>query len=290
MSLNKKHIVTLCLGGLLVSIGLSVQAHQGKTVTGLKTPESVVEAPDGRVFVSEIGEFGKDGDGEISYIDKDGKRHPFASGMDDPKGLALIGDDLYVADKTRVLKVGSDGKWQVFAAATAFPTTPKFLNDLEADPHGMLYVSDSGNLEGVGGAIYSIDRDGKVTLLIDGAKDKRVLAPNGLLADDTGKALLEVDFVSGILYKLDLATGEMQELASGFGGGDGLVHHPKGLMFVSDWKNGKVFSVDAVKDEVKLLKAGFKASADIAMSRDGRYVIVPDMKAGEVVWLPIHIK
>ena len=290
MSLNKKHIVTLCLGGLLASIGLSVQAHQGKTVTGLKTPESVVEAPDGRVFVSEIGEFGKDGDGEISYIDKDGKRHPFASGMDDPKGLALIGDDLYVADKTRVLRVGRDGKWQVFAAATAFPTTPKFLNDLEADPHGMLYVSDSGNLEGVGGAIYSIDRDGKVTLLIDGAKDKRVLAPNGLLADDTGKALLEVDFVSGILYKLDLATGEMQELASGFGGGDGLVHHPKGLMFVSDWKNGKVFSVDAVKDEVKLVKAGFKASADIAMSRDGRYVIVPDMKAGEVVWLPIHIK
>lgn len=290
MSLNKKHIVTLCLGSLLASVGFSAQAHQGKTVTGLKTPESVVEAPDGRVFVSEINEFGKDGDGQISIIDKDGKLSPFATGMDDPKGLALIGADLYVADKTRVLKVAPDGHWTVFAAADAFPETPKFLNDLEADPQGNLYVSDSGNLEGVGGAIYRIDHGGKVSLVIDSNKDKRVLAPNGLLADDTGKVLMQVDFVSGILYKIDLATGQMQELASGFGGGDGLVHHPKGLMFVSDWKNGKVFSVDVVKDEVKLIKAGFKASADIAMSRDGRYVIVPDMKAGEVVWLPIHVK
>lgn len=289
MSLNNKNILALCLGGALLSVGISAQAHEGKTVSGLKTPESVVEAKDGKVYVSEIVEFGKDGDGQISYIDKDGKVHLFAKGMDDPKGLAFVGKNLYVADKTRVLKVAPDGSWTVFAPAEAFPQVPKFLNDLEPDLQGNLYVSDSGDLE-KGGAIYRIDAAGKVTLLIDGSKDKRVLAPNGLLMDDTGKVMMQVDFASGILYRLDLVSGEMQELAQGFGGGDGLVHHPKGLMFVSDWKNGKVFSVDAVKDEVKLVKDGFKAAADIAMSRDGRYVIVPDMKAGEVVWLPIHVK
>lgn len=289
MSWNK-HLVVSCIGTLLFSAGFAAHAHQGKTVSGLKTPESVVEGKDGKVYVSEIVEFGKDGDGQISYIDKAGKVHLFAKGMDDPKGLAFIGDDLYVADKTRVLKVAPDGTWTVFAAADAFPAKPQFLNDLEPDLQGNLYVSDSGNLEGAGGAIYRIDPSGKVTLLIDGKKDQRVLAPNGLLMDDTGKVMLQVDFVSGILYRLDLVSGEMQELAHGFGGGDGLIHHPKGLMFVSDWKNGKVYSVDAVKDEVKLVKEGFKAAADIAMSKDGRYVIVPDMKAGEVVWLPIHVK
>lgn len=289
MSLNKKNIIALFLGASLFSVGMA-HAHQGKTVSGLKTPESVVEGKDGKVYVSEIVEFGKDGDGQISYIDKDGRIHLFAKGMDDPKGLAFIGEYLYVADKSRVLKVAPDGSWTVFAAASAFPVTPQFLNDIEPDLLGNLYVSDSGNLEGVGGAIYRIDQTGKVYPVIDGKKDQRVLAPNGLLMDDTGKVLLQLDFVSGILYRLDLVSGEMHELAKGFGGGDGLVHHPKGLMFVSDWKNGKVFSVDGVKDEVKLVKEGFKAAADIAMSKDGRYVIVPDMKAGEVVWLPIHVK
>jgi gluconolactonase len=287
---SKKTLIASCLAGLFATIGISAQAHQGKTVSGLKTPESVVEGKDGKVYVSEIVEFGKDGDGQISTIDKDGKIAVFAKGMDDPKGLAFIGDHLYVADKTRVLKVAPDGSWSVFVPAEAFQHPPKFLNDLEPDLQGNLYVSDSGNLEGVGGAIYKIDPSGKVSLLIDGEKDKRVLAPNGLLMDDTGKIMMQVDFASGILYRLDLGSGEMQELAQGFGGGDGLVHHPKGLMFVSDWKNGKVFSVDAVKDEVKVVKDGFKAAADIAMSKDGRYVIVPDMKAGEVVWLPIHVK
>ena len=49
--------------------------------------------PDGRIYVSEIGGFGKDGDGKVTAIGPDGKAMPFASGMDDPKGLAAIGND-----------------------------------------------------------------------------------------------------------------------------------------------------------------------------------------------------
>ena len=37
------------------------QAHETKKITGLKMPESAIAAKDGRVFVSEIGEFGKEG-------------------------------------------------------------------------------------------------------------------------------------------------------------------------------------------------------------------------------------
>jgi len=264
----------------------AAQAHEGKVITGLKMPESVVEAKDGNVYVSEIGEFGKDGDGQISVIDKSGKPKVFASGMDDPKGLVFIGKDLYVADKARVLKVSPDGKWQVFAAATAFPVVPQFLNDLEADPAGNLYVSDSGDLKGTGGAIYRIDAQGKVVSVIDSKKDPRILAPNGLLVDDTGNVLMVVDFVSGVLYSYNMQTSALTKLAEGFGGGDGLVHHPGGLMYVSDWNNGKVYSV--FHDEVKLVKDGFKASADIAVTADGKYLLVPDMKAGELVYLPLH--
>lgn len=271
--------------GLCMLLGSVSACAAPQKITGLKTPESVVQAKDGRIFISEINEFGKDGDGQISVIDQKGKLSIFATGMDDPKGLAIIGDDLYVADKTRILKVAPDGNWQVFAAADAFPVMPQFLNDLERDLQGNnLYVSDSGTLE-KGGAIYRINLDGKVTPVIDHAQDERILAPNGLLMDDSGDVLLFVDFASGILYSLNMKTNTLTDLAEGFGGGDGLVHHPNNLMYVSDWKNGKLFSV--MHDEVKLVKDGFKAAADIALTTDGKYILVPDMKAGELVWIPV---
>jgi gluconolactonase len=271
--------------GLLLGV-LSACSAPPQKVTGLKMPESVIQAKDGRIYISEINEFGKDGDGQISVIDEKGKLSIFATGMDDPKGLAIIGDDLYVADKTRILKVAPDGNWQVFVAPEAFPAVPLFLNDLERDLQGnYLYVSDSGDLE-KGGAIYRVSLDGQVSLIIDAAKDERILAPNGLLMDDSGDVLLFVDFASGILYSFNMKTNTLTDLAEGFGGGDGLVHHPNNLMYVSDWKNGKVFSV--LHDEVKLVQDGFQAAADIALTNDGKYILVPDMKAGELVWIPIQ--
>lgn len=285
--MQTKNLLTASFLGLFIMMsGLSACSVPPQKVSGLKTPESVIQAKDGRIFISEINEFGKDGDGQISVIDDKGNLSIFATGMDDPKGITIIGDDLYVADKTRILKVAPDGNWQVFVAADAFPAVPQFLNDLERDLQGNnLYVSDSGDLE-KGGAIYRISLDGQVAPVIDYAQDARVQAPNGLLMDDSGEVLLFVDFASGVLYSLNMKTNTLTDLAEGLGGADGLVHHPNGLMYVSDWKNGKVFSV--LHDEVKLVKDGFQAAADIALTMDGKYILVPDMKAGELVWVPVN--
>lgn len=258
-------------------------------VIGLKTPESVVQSKNGRIFVSEIGVFGKDGDGQISEIDSAGKASVFVSGLDDPKGLAIIGENLYVADKTKVLKISlTDAKASVFAAAAAFQSTPQFLNDLEADLQGNLYVSDSGDVfgSGKGGALYKIDATGKVTLLIDGKQDTRVIAPNGLLADDTGDVLIFVDFTSGVLYTFNQKTQALTDIAEGFGGGDGVVHHSDGTMYVSDWKTGKIFSL-STKGEMTLLKGGYQSAADIAITKDEAYLMVPDMKAGELDFIQL---
>ena len=283
--------------GSIVVISMAMMACQTASqsmhyvpqkVAGLKTPESVVQAKDGRIFVSEINGFGKDGDGQISVIDTQGKVSVFATGLDDPKGLALIANNLYVADKTKIIKITPDGKTSVFVATETFPTLPYFLNDLEADPQGNLYVSDSGDLfnTGKGGAIYKISPDGKVKLLISAIQDARIKAPNGLLADDTGNVLLCVDFTSGVLYSLDTQSGKLTDDAAGFGGGDGLVHHSNGTMYVSDWKNGKVFSVSRAGD-VKEIKSGYQSAADIALTKDEAYIMVPDMKAGELDFIPV---
>ena len=287
---KKLLLSTLLVSFLATACVTTLKSNQGamSKITGLKTPESVVQAADGRIFVSEINEFGKDGDGQITVIE-DGKKRVFATGLDDPKGLALIGKTLYVADKTKIVKIDMAGHVQTFVPASAFPTTPLFLNDLEHDPQGNLYVSDSGDLfgSGKGGAIYKILPSGKVELLINDKMDSRVKAPNGLLADDTSTVLISVDFASGILYSLNTQTHQFNDIAEGFGGGDGVVHRSNGFMYVSDWKGGKVFSVNK-KGEVTLLKGGYQSAADIAITKDEKYIMVPDMKAGELDFISLQ--
>lgn len=278
-----KHTLMALLLSAFIPVAQAAPLSTQK-ISGLKMPESVVQATDGRVFVSEINGFGVDGDGQISVIEA-GQVTLFAKGLDDPKGLAIIGQSLYVADNKRILKLAlsgpKQGQAEVFAAATAFPVTPLFLNDLEADLAGNLYVSDSGDLKGKGGAVYQINAQGQVRLLINGQQDNRILAPNGLLMDDTGDVLMVVDFASGILYSYNLATKQLLDIAEGFGGGDGVVHHANGSMFVSDWKNGKVFRLD-MNGEVTPLATTYQSAADIALTKDEKILMVPDMKAGEL--------
>ena len=269
----------------LLAVGTQGCADADNKPHTFKMPESVVVAKDGKVYVSEIGEFGKDGDGRISILGQDGKPTAFATGMDDPKGIYFHGDTLFVADNKRVLKVSADGKSEVFAAADAFPVPPQFLNDIVVDDAGNVYVSDSGDLKGKGGAIYRISPDGKVSTVVD-SKNPLVLGPNGLLMGSQGE-LLEVDFVSGTLYSVNLSSGELKKLAEGLGAADGLVRGKNGEYFVSDWEGGKVFRV-AQDGKVELLKEGYAAAADITLSADGNHILVPDMKAGEVVQLPLQ--
>ena len=103
-------------------------------ITGLKNPESVATNRYGRVFVSEIGERGKK-DGRILAID-DGKASEFATGLDDPRGIAFWNEWLYVADNDKVWRIDGKGKATVFATKDKFPRPPALLNDVTVESPG----------------------------------------------------------------------------------------------------------------------------------------------------------
>src|SRR5688500_13806587 len=121
-----RSVFASAIGALLLLVSPLAAAELPKPlVTGLKSPESVCGGQ-GAIYVTEIGEFGKDGDGRVSVI-KDGKAVAFAEGLDDPKGIAATGEALYVADKTKIVKIDFKGKVSEFADAKKFPTPPMFL-------------------------------------------------------------------------------------------------------------------------------------------------------------------
>jgi sugar lactone lactonase YvrE len=282
---QRHRLISTVMAALLMTLTSHSHAHGLEPVSGLLTPESVVQAADGKIYVSEINGFGQDGDGQIRIIDH-GKSYVLVKGLDDPKGLVIIGTDLYIADKSRVLRVSlaqPTAIAEVFLAATDFPKVPQFLNDLSADANGNLYISDSGDILGTGkgGAIYKVTPQRTLSLLLDGTIDARILAPNGLLADAKGEQLLLVDFTSGVLYNYHLQTKKLDEVASGLGGGDGIVKQANGNIYVSDWKSGKVYRVDP-QHKVSLIKEGYQSAADIALTQDDHHLLVPDMKAGKL--------
>jgi glucose/arabinose dehydrogenase len=255
-------------------------------VTGLKNPESLVAA-DGRVFVTAIGDFGKDGDGSVVAIDGE-KATPFATGLDDPKGIAAFKQALFVTDKNRVLRIDQSGKVSVFAAAEAFPSPPQFLNDITVDERGTIYVSDTGAGEKSNPAIYRIDPRGKVTLVADAAKAPVLKAPNGLLLD-SHVHLLVLDFATGELHRMNVNSGATEKVAEGFDGGDGLAWDHFGRLYVSSWKQGDVWVIGRPGEKPVLVEDGFQSAADICLDSTGKRVLVPDMKAGTVSALPTGV-
>jgi sugar lactone lactonase YvrE len=258
-----------------------------RVVEGLANPESVLVGPRGEIYVSQIGEFGKDGDGSVVRVKADGTLETFASGLNDPKGLAHDGINLYVTDRDQIWRIDPKGAATVFVNRAAFPMVPKFLNDIVHDGAGHLYVSDSG-AKGGGGAIFRVTARGKVDLVSTSAIDPMVKSPNGLVIDGPNR-LLVVDFATGDLYRISLKTGKSERMATGFGGGDGLALDRRRQLYVSDWKNGHVWRLslrDRRPDPVQYEQT-FQAPADLTLDPSERFLIVPDMKAGTLTWLSV---
>src|SRR5207249_1999393 len=118
-----------------------------------------------------------------------------------PKGLTIVGEDLYVADITVVRKfdrITGAPKGQI-----AIPGAT-FLNDLTNDGTSV-YVSDSGLKAGTGGAFEPTGTDaiwkitGDTPEKIAGGEDLK--RPNGLEFVD-GK-VWAVSFGSNKLYEID---------------------------------------------------------------------------------------
>lgn len=255
-------------------------------VTGLNNPSSVVIGPDGRTYVAEMGEINKDGDGRILVL-KDGKAVPFATGLDDPRGLAVFQQWLYVTDKDKVWRIDRAAKVDVFAPAKAFPTTPLFLQDIVVDPEsGIIYVSESGKDQG--GAVYRITPKGVVDTVTNRTRWPELHTPIGLAMDGASHLLL-TDFGTGDLHRIKLSNSSHEKLADGLAGPAGLAWDRHGQLFLSDGKTGKVYGIAQPGAKPVPIAQGFQAAADLCLDPITKRLLVPDRIAGTLTAIPARI-
>lgn len=209
-----------------------------RTIPGFETPESILVAGNRR-FVSNIGATldptGKDGDGYISELGPDGSvvdAHAFpadGSTLDAPKGMAMAGGRLYVADIDRVVGFDPTTRAQVFEAR--LPTTgPTLANDLAVVDDRLLLVSET-----LGGGVWALDLATGSFARLTGA----IPGANGILFDPATRTALVVGlgahFEGGDVYRLALDGRTERVPSSPHGIFDGIARLPDGSVVVSDW-------------------------------------------------------
>lgn len=259
-----------------LALTLSTTAQQRSLVklwesdTTLAVPESVLPHPQKNLlYVSLIdgGAWEKDGRGGIALLDTTGKmvNRTWATGLHAPKGMALVGNKLYVADVTDVVVINAtNGKLEQRIAVDS----AQMLNDVTADAKGVVYVSDSRT-----GKVHSI-RKGKPTLFLQGLQGVNGLrAHNGQLYVATSKQLL-----------CAATNGTTTVVANTQMGGDGIEPTSEGDWILSSW-SGTIYYIDAQGNSTLMLdtREQKKNTADIGFDARRRVVYVPTFLANSVV-------
>lgn len=247
---------------LLLAAALSVQTLSAQTgvggaagsagplvvIEGLSGPEAVHYDPDQDVyFVSNFnGDAAGDANGFISRVGPDGEIETleFMVGTPDfplhgPRGMRIVDELLWVADADGLHAFDRrSGEHMEFIDFS--DQAPGFLNDVEADPAGALYLTDTGNSR-----LFRI-ADGQIAVL---AADELESPPNGIVWYSAAQAFVLAPWGGGLKLKAwRPATGELVELGRLPEGGniDGLEEYDGRLIAASQvdqaiwaWRDGE---------------------------------------------------
>jgi sugar lactone lactonase YvrE len=267
-----------------------------RNVIGFQGPESVRYDPEQDVFfVSNMAGYGsvKDGNGYVSRVSAADPRRAdvFVQGgkagaqLDAPKGMAIHGDTLWVADIDKLR--GFDRRSGAPLATIDFaPQGAVLLNDVAVGPDGAIRVTDTGILMSPYGVIhsgpdriFSVGPNRAVSVVAEGAQLGR---PNGITWDPEGHRWIVVSFdpFAGEVAEMPAAGGARRVLRRGPGKLDGVEVLPSGAILFTSWADSSVHSIESGHDR-QLVRAVPEA-ADIGVDTKRNRLLIPLSSLGRV--------
>lgn len=284
-------LVAAALASPRVSAGAALPA--AIVVSGFATPESVRHDPRADVYlVSNINgnPSAADDNGFISRVSPAGQvqalkwidgASPTVT-LNAPKGMAIAGDTLYVADITAV---------RMFDRTTGQPkgavTVPgaAFLNDVVAGPDGAVYVTDTGvnpDFSPNGkDAVYRI-KDGVLSTVAAGAFLKN---PNGITILPNGRLLVVTFAPDGTIYELSTSGAQSHIRRLPKGQLDGVEAVSGQVLLVSSWAASAVYRVTGAAATVAVPEV--QSPADIGYDRGRDRVLIPIFQGNQVRIQPL---
>lgn len=286
---------TLMFGTMVVATlasgnGAAFDVTRLAIVTGFEIPESARYDPaSDRYYVSNVTGHptAEDDTGFISLMDPDGvvtvrrwiDGRSASVTLNAPKGMAIVGSELWVADITLVRRF--DRTSGVPAGAIDLgPLGARFLNDVGAGPDGSVFVSDTGFVfEGGRGSlsgpqrIYRIDAAGRASVVID---DARLAAPNGVFYDAPRARLLIAPLNGKEVFAWTERDG-LRIAATGPGGYDGIEALADGRLLVSSQDAASILVIgDGVMTPII---TGVADTGDIGVDLKRHRIAIPRLDA-----------
>lgn len=233
-----------------------------ETDTVMTTAESTLYDKEANIiYVSNIeGDHStKDGKGFISRMQPDGSivQLRWVSGLNAPKGMAMLNGKLYVTDINELVEINVADS----TIANRYPVQgATFLNDAATDGERVYFTdSDKGN-------VHVLD-NGKVTTVAQGME-----GINGLAFNEAG----EMFVLDGKgLRKYNMQDKSATPLNETVTGGDGLVIIDDSTYIASRWQ-GEIYLIRNGKEHLLLDTKGEESNtADIDYIEDEKLVLVP---------------
>ena len=268
-------------------------------VDGFQGPESVRYDPEQDVyFVSNMAGYGsaKDGNGYISRLSaadggsavvfvESGKN---GATLDAPKGMAIHGDTLWVAD-INVLRGFHRRTGMPLGEVDFTPRNAVLLNDVAVAPDGSIRVTDTGILMSDVGVIYvggervfSLGPNRAITVVDSGPRLKR---PNGIAWDRAGGRWVVVSFdpFKGEVAAMPPRDSGRTVLETGPGKMDGVEVLANGAIVYASWTDSSLHLLEKGRD--RRIVREIPEPADIGLDTRRNRVAIPLSTLGRVqIW------
>ena len=270
------------------------EAKPVATAKDLNNPEAVRYDSDLNLwFVANVNgnPSAKDGNGYISRLKSDGSVDSlkFIEGgkrgatLNAPKGMAIVGDTLWVADLDAMRAFNKRTGAPI--ATVNLAKRAKFLNDVAVGPDG-IYVTDSGlegpKLDHTGpDQIFRIaNRKATVALQL-----KNLAAPNGITWDSAGSRFIIAPFGAKSIVAWTPGDSATTPLAEGKGQYDGLEPIAGGRFLVTTWTDSSLNVL--ANGQFTRVAGGLPSPADIGIDRKNGRVAVPLLMENRVEFLDL---
>jgi len=251
-----------------------------------KHPESARYDSDLDVwFVSNINgdPLAKDNNGFISRLTPDGTVDllKFIAGgakgvtLNGPKGLAIVGDTLWVADIDAVR--GFNKRTGAPVATVNLAGKAKFLNDVAVGPDG-IYITDSGFGPGANGQfahpgpdrVYHVGPGHKATVAL---QSDSLAAPNGITWIASRSRFVIVPFGGKSIEEWAPGEKAAKTIGTGPGQQDGVESLADGRLLVTSWADSSLFVLDSGRAVTVAKPDG--SPADIGIDTKHNRIAVP---------------